>query len=218
MTDRSMSDRSAMAVETPFVAIIDDDPSIRESLVSLLRSVGLTALPFASAQEFLQQRLPDAPGCLVLDVRLPGQSGLEFQRELSGTDIHLPVVFITGHGDIPMSVTAMKAGAVEFLAKPFRDQDLIDAVHTGIERDRDRRRALDALCDLRERFRSLTPREREVMRLVAAGQLNKQIAAELQLSEITVKVHRANVMRKMQARSLPDLVRIADKVTLAGDA
>lgn len=218
MSDRSMSDRSSMAVESPFVAIIDDDPSIRESLVSLLRSVGLTALPFASAQEFLQQRLPDAPGCLVLDVRLPGQSGLEFQRELSGTDIHLPVVFITGHGDIPMSVTAMKAGAVEFLAKPFRDQDLIDAVHTGIERDRDRRRALDALCDLRERFRSLTPREREVMRLVAAGQLNKQIAAELQLSEITVKVHRANVMRKMQARSLPDLVRIADKVTLAGDA
>ncbi|CAO3454671.1 Two-component transcriptional response regulator, LuxR family [Azospirillum argentinense] len=218
MSDRSMSDRSAMAVESPFVAIIDDDPSIRESLVSLLRSVGLTALPFASAQEFLQQRLPDAPGCLVLDVRLPGQSGLEFQRELSGTDIHLPVVFITGHGDIPMSVTAMKAGAVEFLAKPFRDQDLIDAVHTGIERDRDRRRTLDALCDLRERFRSLTPREREVMRLVAAGQLNKQIAAELQLSEITVKVHRASVMRKMQARSLPDLVRIADKVTLAGDA
>ncbi|MBB3265761.1 FixJ family two-component response regulator [Azospirillum sp. OGB3] len=213
-----MTDRSAMAVETPFVAIIDDDPSIRESLVSLLRSVGLTALPFASAQEFLQQRLPDAPGCLVLDVRLPGQSGLEFQRELSGTDIHLPVVFITGHGDIPMSVTAMKAGAIEFLAKPFRDQDLIDAVHTGIERDRDRRRNLDVLCDLRERFRSLTPREREVMRLVAAGQLNKQIAAELQLSEITVKVHRANVMRKMQARSLPDLVRIADKVTLAGDA
>ena len=218
MSDRSMSDRSAMAVESPFVAIIDDDPSIRESLVSLLRSVGLTALPFASAQDFLQHRWPDAPGCLVLDVRLPGQSGLEFQRELSGTDIHLPVVFITGHGDIPMSVTAMKAGAVEFLAKPFRDQDLIDAVHTGIERDRDRRRALDALCDLRERFRSLTPREREVMRLVAAGQLNKQIAAELQLSEITVKVHRASVMRKMQARSLPDLVRIADKVTLAGDA
>ncbi|AWJ87066.1 DNA-binding response regulator (plasmid) [Azospirillum sp. TSH58] len=218
MSDRPASDRSAMAVEAPFVAIIDDDPSIRDSLVSLLRSVGLTALPFASAQEFLQQRLPDAPGCLVLDVRLPGQSGLEFQRELNGTDIHLPVVFITGHGDIPMSVTAMKAGAVEFLAKPFRDQDLIDAVHTGIERDRDRRRALDALCDLRERFRSLTPREREVMRLVAAGQLNKQIAAELQLSEITVKVHRANVMRKMQARSLPDLVRIADKVTLAGDA
>ncbi|MBY3754390.1 response regulator [Azospirillum formosense] len=207
-----------MAVETPFVAIIDDDPSIRDSLVSLLRSVGLTALPFASAQDFLQHRWPDAPGCLVLDVRLPGQSGLEFQRELTGAGIHLPVVFITGHGDIPMSVTAMKAGAVEFLAKPFRDQDLIDAVHTGIDRDRDRRRAVDALSDLQERFRSLTPREREVMRLVAAGQLNKQIAAELQLSEITVKVHRASVMRKMQARSLPDLVRIADKVTPAGDA
>ncbi|MBK3773709.1 response regulator transcription factor [Azospirillum sp. YIM DDC1] len=218
MTDRTVSDRPATAMETPFVAIIDDDPSIRESLVSLLRSVGLTALPFASAQDFLQHRWPDAPGCLVLDVRLPGQSGLEFQRELTGAGIHLPVVFITGHGDIPMSVTAMKAGAVEFLAKPFRDQDLIDAVHTGIERDRDRRRAVDALSDLQERFRSLTPREREVMRLVAAGQLNKQIAAELQLSEITVKVHRASVMRKMQARSLPDLVRIADKVTPAGDA
>lgn len=218
MTDRTVSDRSATAMETPFVAIIDDDPSIRESLVSLLRSVGLTALPFASAQDFLQHRWPDAPGCLVLDVRLPGQSGLEFQRELTGAGIHLPVVFITGHGDIPMSVTAMKAGAVEFLAKPFRDQDLIDAVHTGIERNRDRRRAVDALSDLQERFRSLTPREREVMRLVAAGQLNKQIAAELQLSEITVKVHRASVMRKMQARSLPDLVRIADKVTPAGDA
>lgn len=211
-----MSDRSA-AMETPFVAIIDDDPSIRESLVSLLRSVGLTALPFASAQEFLQHRWPDAPGCLVLDVRLPGQSGLEFQRELTGAGIHLPVVFITGHGDIPMSVTAMKAGAVEFLAKPFRDQDLIDAVHTGIERDRDRRRALDALSDLQERFRSLTPREREVMQLVAAGQLNKQIAAELNLSEITVKVHRASVMRKMQAKSLPDLVRIADKVAPGGE-
>ncbi|NUB07904.1 response regulator transcription factor [Azospirillum sp. Vi22] len=205
-------------METPFVAIIDDDPSIRESLVSLLRSVGLTALPFASAQDFLQHRWPDAPGCLVLDVRLPGQSGLEFQRELTGAGIHLPVVFITGHGDIPMSVTAMKAGAVEFLAKPFRDQDLIDAVHTGIERDRDRRRAVDALSDLQERFRSLTPREREVMQLVAAGQLNKQIAAELQLSEITVKVHRASVMRKMQARSLPDLVRIADKVTPNGES
>lgn len=212
-----MSDRSATSMETPFVAIIDDDPSIRESLVSLLRSVGLTALPFASAQEFLQHRWPDAPGCLVLDVRLPGQSGLEFQRELTGAGIHLPVVFITGHGDIPMSVTAMKAGAVEFLAKPFRDQDLIDAVHTGIERDRDRRRALDALSDLQERFRSLTPREREVMQLVAAGQLNKQIAAELNLSEITVKVHRASVMRKMQAKSLPDLVRIADKVAPSGE-
>ncbi|MDQ2106121.1 response regulator transcription factor [Azospirillum isscasi] len=213
-----MTDRSAMAVETPFVAIIDDDPSIRESLASLLRSVGLAPLPFASAQEFLHHRRPDAPGCLVLDVRLPGQSGLEFQRELAGAGIHLPVVFITGHGDIPMSVTAMKAGAVEFLAKPFRDQDLIDAVHTGIERDRDRRRAMDALSDLRGRFRSLTPREREVMGLVAAGQLNKQIAAELRLSEITVKVHRASVMRKMQAKSLPDLVRIADKLAPGGDS
>lgn len=213
-----MTDRGFVTEGAPFVAIIDDDPSIRESLVSLLRSVGLTALPFASAQEFLQHRLPDAPGCLVLDVRLPGQSGLEFQRELTGAGIHLPVVFITGHGDIPMSVTAMKAGAIEFLAKPFRDQDLIDAVHTGIERDRGRRRALDALSDLHGRFRSLTPREREVMRLVVAGQLNKQIAAELSLSEITVKVHRANVMRKMQAKSLPHLVRLADKAAPGGDS
>lgn len=199
----------------PFVCIIDDDPSIRDSLVSLLRSVGLTALPYASTADFLAGARPDGPGCLVLDVRLPEQSGLEFQRELAGAGIPLPVIFITGHGDIPMSVTAMKAGALEFLTKPFRDQDLLDAVHKGIERDRERRRGDAAVADLRERFNSLTPREREVMLLVASGHMNKQIAAALQLSEITIKLHRAQVMRKMQAKSLPDLVRIADKVAPA---
>jgi FixJ family two-component response regulator len=155
---------------------------------------------------------PDVPGCLVLDVRLPGRSGLEFQQELARSDIRLPIVFITGHGDVAMSVTAMKAGAIEFLTKPFRDQDLLDAVHRGIEIDRGRRAESVMLAELWQRFDSLTPREREVMALVAAGQLNKQIAAELDLSEITVKVHRAQVMRKMQAKSLPDLVRFADRL------
>jgi FixJ family two-component response regulator len=154
------------------------------------------------------------PGCLVLDVRLPERSGLEFQRELIRSGIELPIVFITGHGDIPMSVTAMKAGAIEFLTKPFREQDFLDAVHRGIDLDRDRRAESAILADLRERYDSLTPRQREIMVLVAAGQLNKQIAAELQLSEITVKVHRAQVMRKMQAKSLPDLVRFADKLAV----
>ncbi len=194
------------------VFIIDDDPSIRESLQSLLRSVGQMTQSFESTQDFLLAKRPDIPGCLVLDVRLPGRSGLELQRDLASSNIHLPVIFITGHGDIPMSVTAMKAGAIEFLTKPFRDQDFLDAVYKGIERDRDRRKESAILAELRERFRLLTPRERQVMALVAAGQMNKQIAAELQLSEITIKVHRAQVMHKMQAKSLPDLVRFADKL------
>jgi FixJ family two-component response regulator len=156
----------------------------------------------------------DAPGCLVLDIRLPGRSGLEFQRELAESDIRLPIVFITGHGDVPMSVTAMKAGAVEFLTKPFRDQDLLDSVHRGLELDQDRRAEAASLSKLRQRFDSLTPREREVMAFVAAGALNKQIAAELDLSEITVKVHRGQVMRKMEAKTLPDLVRFADRLAL----
>ena len=210
MSDRTVSDRSATTMETPFVAIIDDDPSIRESLGSLLRSVGLTALPFASAQEFLQHRRPDAPGCLVLDVRLPGQSGLEFQRELTGAGIHLPVVFITGHGDIPMSVTAMKAGAVEFLAKPFRDQDMLDAVEAAIARDRSRRRDRAAAMTVESLAATLTPREREVMAEVVKGRLNKQIAGDLGISEVTVKLHRGKVMRKMQVRSVADLVRKAE--------
>jgi FixJ family two-component response regulator len=196
-----------------FVFIVDDDPSMRRSLESLLRSVGLTPRSFESAHDFLLAERPEAPSCLVLDVRLPGRSGLEFQRELINSGVSLPIIFITGHGDIPMSVAAMKAGAVEFLTKPFRDQDFLDAVHRGIGYDRDRREKSAILADLQERFKSLTPREREVMALVVAGRLNKQIAAELQLSEITVKVHRARVMFKMRAKSLPDLVRIADRLT-----
>ena len=201
-----------MSTEQSVVFIIDDDPSMRASIESLLRSVGHTAQSFASTQEFMLSERLDAPGCLVLDIRLPGRSGLEFQRELAKSDIRLPIVFITGHGDVPMSVTAMKAGAIEFLTKPFRDQDLLDAVHRGLEMDRGRRAEAAMLVELWQRFNSLTPREREVMALVAAGQLNKQIAAELDLSEITVKVHRAQVMRKMEAKSLPDLVRIADRL------
>jgi FixJ family two-component response regulator len=203
-----------MSTEQSLVFIIDDDPSVRESLESLLRSVGHTVRSFASTREFMLDERLDAPGCLILDIRLPGRSGLEFQRELAESDIRLPVVFITGHGDVPMSVTAMKAGAIEFLTKPFRDQDLLDAVHRGLELDRDRRTEAAMLAELRQRFDSLTPREREVMALVAAGRLNKQIAAELDLSEITVKVHRAHVMRKMEAKSLPDLVRFADRLAL----
>ena len=203
-----------MNSEQSVVFIIDDDPSMRESLESLLRSIGHSAEAFGSTQEFLLSERPDVPSCLVLDVRLPERSGLEFQRELIRSGIELPIVFITGHGDIPMSVTAMKAGAIEFLTKPFREQDFLDAVHRGIDLDRDRRAESAILADLRERYDSLTPREREIMVLVAAGQLNKQIAAELQLSEITVKVHRAQVMRKMQAKSLPDLVRFADKLAV----
>lgn len=201
-----------MTQEQSVVFVIDDDPSIRESLHSLLRSVGHIAHSFGSTQEFLLGERPDLPSCLVLDVRLPGRSGLEFQRELAGSGVHLPVVFITGHGDIPMSVTAMKAGAIEFLTKPFRDQDFLDAVQRGIELDRERRAGAALLADLRGRYGSLTPREREVMARVAVGQLNKQIAADLRLSEVTVKVHRAQVMRKMEAKSLPDLVRIVDRL------
>lgn len=201
-----------MSSEQSIVFVIDDDPSMRASIESLLLSVGHRTQAFATTQEFVLSERPDVPGCLVLDVRLPGRSGLEFQQELARSDIRLPIVFITGHGDVAMSVTAMKAGAIEFLTKPFRDQDLLDAVHRGIEIDRDRRAESAILADLRERFSSLTPREREVMALVAAGQLNKQIAAELDLSEITVKVHRGQVMRKMQAKSLPDLVRFADRL------
>lgn len=203
-----------MSTDQSRVFVIDDDPSIRASIESLLRSVGHTVHSFASTPEFMLNAQLDAPGCLVLDIRLPGRSGLEFQRELAKSDVRLPIVFITGHGDVPMSVTAMKAGAVEFLTKPFRDQDLLDAVHRGLELDRGRRAEAAMLAKLRQRFDSLTPREREIMALVAAGRLNKQIAAELELSEVTVKVHRAQVMRKMEAKSLPDLVRFADSLAI----
>jgi FixJ family two-component response regulator len=204
-----------MSEEAPVVFVIDDDPSVRDALAGLLRSVGLAVRSFGSTQEFVQSERPDAPGCLVLDVRLPGRSGLDFQRELGELSIQLPIVFITGHGDIPMSVRAMKAGAVEFLTKPWHEQELLDAIQQGIERDRTRRWDAAAVAALHERFDSLTPREREIMALVVTGRMNKQIAADLDVSEITVKVHRGQVMRKMRARSLAQLVRMADKLGVA---
>jgi FixJ family two-component response regulator len=194
------------------VFVIDDDPSMRAALEDLISSVGLLARLFASPQEFLQSQRPDGPGCLVLDVRLPGMSGLTFQKELEKVGVTLPIIFITGHGDIPMSVRAMKAGAVEFLTKPFNDQDMLDAIHAAIERDKHRRRQALLLTELRERYVTLTERERQIMTLVVIGRANKQIAAELNLSEMTVKVHRGQAMRKMQAESLPDLVRMADRL------
>jgi FixJ family two-component response regulator len=197
---------------TAVVFVIDDDPSMRAALEDLVGSVGLGVRPFASPHEFLASKRPDAPGCLVLDVRLPGMSGLTFQKELARVGIHLPVIFITGHGDISMSVRAMKAGAVEFLTKPFHDQDLLDAIHAAIERDRERRRQAVLVAELRDRYATLTDRERQIMTLVSMGRANKQIAVELSLSEMTVKVHRGQVMRKMQAGSLPELVRIADRL------
>ncbi len=196
------------------VIVIDDDPAIREALGSLLRSVDFDVKLLASVGDFLNSSRPAGPTCLVLDVRLPGQSGLDFQRQLSRAKAHLPIVFITGHGDIPMSVQAMKEGAIEFLTKPFRDQDLLDAVYVGLARDRVWLENEKALETLRVRFDSLTPREREVMALVVSGRLNKQIAGDLGVSEITVKVHRSQVMQKMHASSLPELARIADKLKL----
>jgi FixJ family two-component response regulator len=198
--------------DAPIVYVIDDDPSMRNAIEDLLQSVGLGVRVFPSTPEFLKAARPDAPGCIVLDVRLPGQSGLDFQRQISGTAMELPVVFITGHGDVPMSVRAMKSGAVEFLTKPFRDQELIDAIHAALERDRARRADAGALAGLRARFDALTPREREVLLHVVSGRMNKQIAANLELSEATVKMHRGQIMRKMQAGSLPELVRMADRL------
>lgn len=195
------------------VFVIDDDPHMRDSLVGLLRSVRLRVEPFDSTEAFLDSTPPDLPACLVLDVRLPGRSGLELQRAMARSGSRPPIVFITGHGDIPMSVTAMKAGAIEFLTKPFRDQDLLDAIHRGIAIDRERRAASAEVAGIRARFETLSAREREVMALVTAGLLNKQIAADLGLSEVTVKIHRGHVMRKMQARSLPELVRFADRLS-----
>jgi FixJ family two-component response regulator len=202
-----MSERTE---EQSIVFVIDDDASVREALRNLIRSVGLEAKVFASAPEFIRSKLPDVPSCLVLDVRLPELSGLDFQNDLAKGKIGIPIVFITGHGDIPMSVKAMKAGAVEFLTKPFRDQDLLDAIRLGLERDRARRDSEKTASDIRSKFQALTPREQEVMALVTAGLMNKQIAAEIGVTEITVKVHRGNLMRKMGARSLAELVRMAD--------
>jgi FixJ family two-component response regulator len=194
------------------VFVVDDDPPMRESLKNLLRSVGLRAELFASAQEFLRSKRPDLPSCLVLDVRLPGLSGLDLQRRTNEAGVEIPIIFITGHGDIPMSVRAMKAGAVEFLTKPFRDQDLLDAIQQALERDRKARDQRAAIEELRSRFASLTPREREVMARVVAGLLNKQIAAEPGTSETTIKIQRHQVMVKMGAGSLPELVRMADRL------
>jgi FixJ family two-component response regulator len=194
----------------PTVFVIDDDASLREALSSLFRSVGLQVKALASAAEFLEVKLPDAPICLVLDVRLPGLSGLDFQAELAKANTDIPIVFMTGHGDIPMTVRAMKAGAVEFLPKPFRDQDMLDAVQLALERDRNRRKIAGDSAKLKASFDTLTTREQEIMGLVTAGLMNKQIAGELGVSEITVKVHRGSVMRKMGAKSLAELVRMAD--------
>lgn len=207
-----------IAAEPGLVFVVDDDASMRESLRSLLRAVGHDVQLFESVPRFLAESDAGRADCLVLDVRLPGQSGLELQRELLRTGVDLPIVFITGHGDVPMSVTAMKAGAIEFLTKPFRDQELLEAVRRGVELTQRRRGEADGMAELRHRFDSLSSREREVMVLVCSGLMNKQIAAELQLSEITVKVHRGKVMRKMQAESLPELVRFADRLASAAKA
>jgi FixJ family two-component response regulator len=206
----------AMIDQPPVVYVIDDDASVRDGLDDLLRSVGLTVKTFGSTRDFLSGVRPDAPGCIVLDVRLPGTSGLEFQRSLMSSGVHLPIIFISGHGDIPMSVQAMKSGAVEFLTKPLHEQALLDAIQAAVERDRAQRDDAKVVAELRQRFDSLTSREQEVLTLVVAGRMNKQIAGDLELSENTVKVHRSQITRKMRARSLVDLVRIADRLGLSG--
>jgi FixJ family two-component response regulator len=200
---------------SPCVLIVDDDHEFRDSVGRLLRSVGLETRQFSSVPDFFKAELPDCPTCLVVDVRMPGRSGLELQRELAAANRRLPIIFITAHGDIPMTVRAMKAGAIEFLTKPFRDQELLDAIEAGLARDRARRESEKTLDELRTRFDSLTSREREIMIQATAGQLNKQIAHGIGITESTVKVHRANLMRKMKARSLPELSRMADRLGLA---
>jgi FixJ family two-component response regulator len=210
VTGHPKSSREPAGAGEPVVFVIDDDASMRRALTNLFESVGLKVEVFASAPEMLQSKLPDVASCLVLDIRLPGLSGLDFQTELAKANIHIPIIFMTGHGDIPMTVRAMKGGAVDFLTKPFRDQDMLDAVVMAIERDRKRREVEKVVANLNALFETLTSREREILALVASGLMNKQIAAELGLAEITVKIHRGHIMKKMGARSLADLVRKAE--------
>ncbi len=212
MTERPTSPRDLAKTQQSIVFVIDDDEGMRRALANLFGSVGLEVAVFASASEMLQSKLPDVASCLVLDVRLPGLSGLDLQIELAKANIHIPIIFVTGHGDIPMTVRAMKGGAVDFLTKPFRDQDMLDSAMMAIERDRKRREAEKTISGLRAHFETLTPREREVLTLVAAGLMNKQIAAEIGIAEITVKIHRGHVMKKMGARSLADLIRMAEAI------
>jgi FixJ family two-component response regulator len=210
VTERPKPSHEPVSAREPLVFIVEDDESMRRALGNLFQSVGLEAVMFGSAAEMLQSELPDVASCLVLDIRLPGLSGLDFQAELAKANIRMPIIFMTGHGDIPMSVRAMKGGAVDFLTKPFRDQDMLDAVTVAIERDRKRRETDKIVANLRTHFETLTPREREILALVSSGLMNKQIAAELSLAEITVKIHRGHIMKKMGAKSLADLLRKAE--------
>jgi FixJ family two-component response regulator len=217
MSERAKSPRETENADVPIVYVIDDDESMRRGLTNLFESVGLRVEAFGSAPELLQKKLPDVPSCVVLDIRLPGMSGLDFQDLLEKAAIHIPIVFMTGHGDIPMSVKAMKAGAADFLTKPFRQQEMLDAVTAAIERDRKRRQDEKIVSNARALFETLTPREREILALVAAGLMNKQIAAEIGIAEITVKIHRGHIMKKMGTRSLADLVRIAEMLGIRHD-
>ena len=210
MTERPKPPRKPVSAREPLVFIVEDDESMRKALSNLFQSMGLEVQMFGSAAEMLQGELPDVASCLVLDIRLPGLSGLDFQAELAKANIRMPIIFMTGHGDIPMTVRAMKGGAVDFLSKPFRDQDMLDAVTVAIERDRKRRETDKIVANLRTHFETLTPREREILALVSSGLMNKQIAAELSLAEITVKIHRGHIMKKMGAKSLADLLRKAE--------
>ncbi|MCP3470175.1 response regulator transcription factor [Bradyrhizobium sp. CCGUVB1N3] len=208
MTERPKPSLPQTGNDEPIVLVVDDDPSVRRALINLFESVGLKVAAFGSAPEILQSKPPEVPSCLVLDIRLPGLSGLDLQADLAKANIHTPIIFITGHGDIPMTVRAMKSGAVDFLTKPVRDQDMLDAVQAAIERDRKRREIEKTVSNVRSRFESLTPRERDVLSLVASGMMNKHVAAELGLAEITVKIYRGQIMRKMGAKSLAELVKM----------